>query len=455
MNSIQAVFVRLMVLLLLASSLSWAMIIGNSQPPARMGIDLADGDSAQRTRVLVTLELAADSRFRELSLYQRASILQDARRHLLKSAGIRSTELIDTLNFSRGMVIDATPRQLRRLSRLRGIQSISPVHAIYFDNNPGLDSPTAPPGRLALAPLNPEAIKIAVIDTGLERLEFEQANLVSAACFCSRNGTGCCPNGQAVQFGVDAVPDQHGHGTAVTHLLAEEYLAHANAPLDIIAIKVLDSYGGICCPYDIAAALDWLASQHPDVKVVNISLSTGHLMDRPCDDGWAGNRIIADAVSANLLNGALVVVASGNDGSITRIPTPGCVSGVLTVGAVYLQDYDPPVVTDFGCQDAVQKANTATCFSNAGSNLDLLAPGAFLSAPGPGDSWNNQLRGTSFASPLVAGCGAALRHQDPSADARRVRARLLAGAGSALDPRTDQHWPLLACASSVALPTHD
>ncbi|NBD95373.1 MAG: S8 family serine peptidase [Gammaproteobacteria bacterium] len=403
--------------------------------------------------VLVAFRTDGDTAFHDLPLHRRAELVKTARERLFKAAGIRGKPRSD-LKFSRGVVVDLNARQVRRLSRQPDVWSLELNHGISYEADnlpvaPSVDALRTPSLQSRLS----NGIDVAIIDSGLDRLELPHAvRPVDSACFCSRGDKGCCPNAESTQLGGNAAIDQHGHGTAVTHLLIQEFSKHTSSPLNLIPLKVIDDYAGICCPADIASAFDWVAANHPGLEVANVSLSVGQRRRDYCSSGWGRSRVVADAVSAVLANGTVVVAASGNDGDPGGIALPGCVPGVMTVGAVYAETYPPTKIPEWGCVESVQNKNQVTCFSNAAPMLDLLAPGAYFSGPWLDGSWEHEtLRGTSFAAPLVAGCAGAIRAQFPDLDGNQVRESLVSSGITISDHRNQQSWPLLNCAGAMEL----
>jgi hypothetical protein len=153
------------------------------------------------------------------------------------------------------------------------------------------------------------------------------------------------------------------------------------------------------------------------VRIVNLSL------------GGPPSAAIKDAVDDARRRGVLVVAAAGNSGW-TFPEYPAAYEGVLAVAATNRNGRIAP-------------------FSNRGSWVDVAAPGAgILSTTFQGSTATyEELDGTSFAAPLVAGTAALLAAENPcmSADdlARRITttARPLSGvtdgrldAGAALTP---------------------
>jgi len=134
---------------------------------------------------------------------------------------------------------------------------------------------------------------------------------------------------------------------------------------------VADVYGGSEAAGSasvIVKALAWLASKRP--QVINISL-----VGPP-------NKILERAIAAVQARGIKIVAAVGNDGPAAPPQYPASYPGVVSVTAV----------------DAHGRA-----IPEAGKpvHLDFAAPGADMAAALPGQGFA-RVRGTSFASPLVA-----------------------------------------------------
>src|SRR5690606_19660919 len=107
----------------------------------------------------------------------------------------------------------------------------------------------------------------------------------------------------------------------------------------LVAVRVLDDHNrGFLS--DWIAALDWLAAERPDVRVVNMSLVSQAVFAADCEQGCgsqsgcATNRLFAAAIDALWERGALVFAASGNDGRPNAVAAPACVSRAVAVAAV-------------------------------------------------------------------------------------------------------------------------
>jgi len=278
---------------------------------------------------------------------------------------------------------------------------------------------------------------IAVLDAGVEAAQPDIAGaLVAEACFCRggrvtshRTRAACCPGGVASAAGPGSAAAVNRHGPHVAGIAVSRgrVASLGVAPgARLVAVRVLDSenLGFIS---DWVAALDWVASERPDVRVVNMSLVSAALFNGDCERGCAGssgcaaNLLFADAMEQLWARGALVVAAAGNDGRPNVMSSPACVSRAVAVGAV---DVDDAVWTE----------------SNSSPTLDLLAPGVEIVSDGL-DGGLLRLSGTSMAAPHVAGTAALLISARPGLGAADVLALLRQSGHPITDRRTGRRTP--------------
>lgn len=178
------------------------------------------------------------------------------------------------------------------------------------------------------------------------------------------------------------------------------------------------------------------AREHPEVKVVNMSLVA-------CQDTVELRRAVADAEDAGLL----IVAAAGNSGQCAegQTPFPASLPGVLTVGGVDARVADASRLNDLGLGRVVAD------YSVPGVWVDLVAPGGPVStvlrtASGEvtivGDP--DPFAGTSFAAPVVSAAAALVWQVRPELSAAQVRSVLVDTARSGGVPVVD---PAAAVAS--------
>lgn len=160
----------------------------------------------------------------------------------------------------------------------------------------------------------------------------------------------------------EGAPYPSNHGSAVASLLASEH----PGPIRVADVYGTDSAGGNALA--IARGLGWLVGQGS--KVVTISLVGPR------------NAVLERAIVGARKRGVVVVAAVGNDGPAAPPAYPASYDGVIAVTAVD------------GKRRALIEAGHAL-------HLDYAAPGADIrgiNAKGK----RIDLRGTSFATPLVA-----------------------------------------------------
>ena len=185
--------------------------------------------------------------------------------------------------------------------------------------------------------------------------------------------------------------DDHGHGTHVAGIVGaiannSRGIAGVCPACSLLAVKVVGSDG--------SGSNSWIANGIANAaslgaRVINLSLGG---MDR--------SSTIQLAVQQAYAKGAVIVAASGNDGSGVTL-YPAGFPEVIAVGA-----------TD--------KNGGRASFSNYGSHLDVAAPGQAIYSSLPGnryEAWN----GTSMAAPHVAGLAGLLFSKNPALTNVQVR----------------------------------
>ncbi len=199
----------------------------------------------------------------------------------------------------------------------------------------------------------------------------------------------------------DADPaDDHGHGT----LVAGNLLATINngvgisgiAQQDYYVAKVLDHLGS-GTGLQTAQGIRWCAEQ--GAAIINLSLG-----------GSTSSQYTQDAVAYASRLGALVLAATGNDGT----------TGDPSFPAGY------PEAMGIGCADS----NSVRCsFSNGGDYVSIVAPGQHVYSATYGttsgyESWS----GTSASTPNAAGLAALVWEMNPTLSNWDIRHALEQGA---------------------------
>ncbi len=200
------------------------------------------------------------------------------------------------------------------------------------------------------------------------------------------------------QHGCGGSPVPAAHGTAVASLMVgRSPRFHGAAPgSELYAADVycgLPTGGAVDA---VADALAWLVREH--VPVINVSL-----VGPP-------NVMLENVVRLVIARGHVIVAAVGNDGPAAPPLYPASYPDVVGVTAV----------------DARRRALIE---AGRGRQVKFAAPGADMAAANPSQTFAS-VRGTSFASPIVAGLLAEQLHEPNKAAAEQAVADL---ARSALD----------------------
>lgn len=278
----------------------------------------------------------------------------------------------------------------------------------------------------------------AVLDTGLDVHDTE-LNIIAQQCFTQS----ACPPGKT-NTGSSA-QDDNAHGSNVAAILASSGSVYAPgfAPATrLVAVKVLDGdeRGFVS---DWIAGLDYVGTNRAalNIRIVNMSLGTDTVYTGTCD---AQQPLFASAVARLTAMNVVIFASSGNAGSPTSLGAPACLSGVIAVGATYKanvgrQPNSGTYRNAFGsafadCFDNPTTLQTVTCFTNSGSRLNILAPGAPIETYGLDDSlWT--FWGTSQASPTAAGVAALMLQVNSALTPAQITSRLKSSGPRLTDPK--------------------
>lgn len=303
-----------------------------------------------------------------LLLRQRAGLSARQLQHALRRYGAVSVRSIDRLGTTIVRVPEADlgkiEKSLRRSGLFKAVERDYVAKVAEIPNDPQFSSQwalakIAAPLSWDLAKGSPSA-PVAVLDTGVELDHPDLAGQLLPG-FDFVNG--------------DTDPsDDHGHGTRMIGIVA----ARQNNALGVSGIapdteilpgKVMGA-NGTGLYGDVADGVTWAVDQ--GARVINLSLV-----------GSAPSGVLQSAIDYATANGVITVASSGNWG--TDEPAyPAAFDDVVSVGASDQNDF-------------------RSSFSNYGSTLDIVAPGASILTT----TINGGYTGSTGTSPAAAHASAA------------------------------------------------
>jgi len=295
------------------------------------------------------------------------ALAQKARFVVLRTKELADLDVkITVLQTPEGM---SATRGLKRLRKLDPEGTYDYNH-VYLDS--GTQAAAAPAAKKA-EPIHGGTGRVGLIDGGVD-----DQHEVFAGIRIHHHGC----EGQVVPS---------PHGTAVAHLLVSR-----NSIGEIYAADVYcgETFGGAIDR--VSEAFGWMAREH--VAVINVSLVGPR------------NKLMERVVKSLVSRGHLIIAAVGNDGPAAPPLFPASYDGVIGVTAV----------------DAKHRVLIEAC---RGKQVDFAAKGADISAAAVAPDNYVEVRGTSFAAPIIALMFSDLEVPDPA----RAQAELAKWKGIAND----------------------
>ncbi|MFT4326365.1 MAG: S8 family serine peptidase [Candidatus Woesearchaeota archaeon] len=223
--------------------------------------------------------------------------------------------------------------------------------------------------------------------------------------------------------------DDQGHGTHVAGIVAGNTgsLKGVAPEARLAAVKVLNSTGGGRST-DVYDGIMWCVTNAGELNITTIVLSLGSEMGfaEVCES--TDDHMLPFAVNYAYSQGLTVVAAAGNgyDSNYQNtVVSPACSAGAIAVGNSNKNDEINPN-------------------SNAGSLVEIYAPGTFIYSAVPNnDYWFKS--GTSMSAPMVAGAAAILaqRYSGQQNMSARIRQDLTSTQDIIFDSRTGRYRPRL------------
>ncbi|MCW5853609.1 MAG: S8 family serine peptidase, partial [Anaerolineae bacterium] len=302
--------------------------------------------------------------------------------------------------------------------------------------------------------LTGRGVHVATIDTGVDLAHPDLSDdILAQKCFTQ----GECKPGNT--FEGDNAQDENGHGTHVAGVITGRGATTPGgfAPdAKIVSVRVVGEQTGAVIS-DLVAGLDWVRGQAAplDISIVNVSLGTFSVYSGTCD---IEEPALADAVGQLTSSGVAVFASSGNEGANSGLTAPACNTGVIAVGATYdanlgREPDSGTYRTLFGgdwpaCADLVTNLQTIACFSNSSPRVDIVAPGARITAAALGGG-SATYSGTSAAAPTAAGVAALMKQANPSLTPPQIAALMKTTGVPLTDAKNGRTFPRLHALSAV------
>jgi serine protease len=267
------------------------------------------------------------------------------------------------------------------------VEQAQEVVPASVESSPGwgldrIDQATLPLNGLYNYSQTGSGVNVYVVDAGIRSTHTE---------FGGRVGQGFTTVSDA--YGTDGCGN---HGTHVAGIVGGARYGVAKS-VTLHSVRVFDC-NGVTSTADIISAVDWITANVVRPAVVEMALTT------------ALSNTLNSAVQNSISAGITYVAAAGSNSTDACSYSPSSVSGAITVAAI-------------GGSDA------QSTYTNAGSCVDLYAPGdQIMSAFATDDNITGQMTGTSQASAFVAGAAALYLETHPQASPAEVAQAIVSGA---------------------------
>ncbi len=228
-------------------------------------------------------------------------------------------------------------------------------------------------GKVAENFTETQAVTVAIVDTGVEDIDFVKNRLVAGYDFVGNDS--------------DAFEDtsKDSHGTFLASIITD---CTQDAPVTIMPVRVIESETGYVS--NVINGIYYAADNGADV--INMSMGT---LFGPCQS-------LEEAVDYAEEKGALVVACAGNSKTDIADMCPAHMDNVITVSAID------------------SNFSFASDYSNYGVKVDVAAPGTSIVGYGA-DGKLTTLTGTSMSAAFISSGAALFKVENPACTPSQVK----------------------------------
>ncbi len=371
------------------------------------------------TRVIVSLSkpvvYKANSSFKDMAFRNslREAVIKN-RRNVIDSLDAGNVRITNTYVYLSGFSAEVNQEGLKQLTENGEVLSINKEKRIKAHMAQGIPLINASGARNLYTGAG---ISIAICDTGIDTSH-------------PMLGGGGFPNSKVIggydtgDNDGDPRPDQlygNAHGTSCAGIAAGDigdtgdYIGGVAPGARLYALKISQGNDGSAWDGDIIEALDWCVDHQyddPDNPIMVINISFGGVYNAGiCDAAYP---LLAEAANNAAAAGISIFASSGNDAYCDGINDPACLSGIISVGAVY--DANIGQAGFDNCTDLITYPDFVACYSSSAGFLDIFAPGnnAYTTDIVGTGGYNTgdyfpYFGGTSAACPYASGAAACLQ----------------------------------------------
>lgn len=280
-----------------------------------------------------------------------------------------------------------------------------------------------------------EGVVICILDTGffLEHEALEHIDLVAEWDFIFNDGN--------TADETEDTPNQHDHGSKVLSVVGGASNGKLYGPAygaSFLLAKTEDERSETFVEEDYwAAGIEWADEMGADVATSSVGYTDWY----DYEDYDGNTAITTKAADIAASRGIVVCNSMGNNGQWPgSIVAPADADSIISCGAVNSSGN----LTGFSSSGPTYDGRTKPEVCAQGSSVKAAVPSTYKR-----DAYTSNAQGTSFSTPLVAGCAALVLQAHPDWTPMQVREALMMTASRADQPDNNYGWGIVDCLSAI------